>query len=84
MSGPPPSPRDGDRSGKQSVRYKRHPTNIFNPLADGPPKLVKKFFGVETNFENVVDQGEYRGERESRHEQRDEAILENHFEIFEK
>ena len=51
--------------------------DVLRPLRDGPPGFADEFLSVEPNLDPVVEQGEERGQRERRHEDRDETELEH-------
>lgn len=52
-------------------------TDVFRPGGHGPPQLGHKLLGVQPYFDDVVEQSEERSQREGRHEERDEAKLDD-------
>ena len=65
--------RSSNEAWKPSDRYAL--ANILSSLRDGTSKKGDKLVCVETNFQDVVQQGEERSERKRRHENRDETEL---------
>lgn len=52
-------------------------TDVFGPCCDGPTQLRDKLLGVQSDLDDVVQQGEGGSEGERRHEQRDETKLDD-------
>lgn len=50
-------------------------TYVFTPHSIRPPDLGDELCGVESDFNNVVEQSEGWCQREGGHEQRHEAVL---------
>lgn len=66
---------DGDLC--QDLKEKEPNTDVLGTLSHGTAVLADKFLGVQTDLDPVIEQGEERGQRESRHKNGDEAKLEH-------
>lgn len=52
-------------------------TDVLSSGGHRSPQLGHKLLGVEPDFDDVVEQREERSQREGRHEERDEAKLDD-------
>ena len=55
------------------LQFTRH----LSPFSDSSPRLTDKFLGVQPDLHPVVEEGEQGSQREGRHEDGDEAKLED-------
>ena len=51
--------------------------DVLDALRDGAAVVDEQLLGVEAQLEHVVEQREERRQREGRHEDRDEAVLDD-------
>lgn len=56
---------------------RRTPTDVFGSGCHRPAQLGHKFFGIESYFNNVVEQSKERSQREGCHEQGHKAKLDD-------
>lgn len=52
-------------------------TNVFSSGSHGSPQLSHELLGIESDFDDVVEQSEERSQWEGRHKQRDKPKLDD-------
>lgn len=52
-------------------------TDIFGSHSIWPPQLRHKLLGIKSHFDDVVEEGEHRGQREGGHKEGDKAKLDD-------
>ena len=71
-----------DRELGQHVQDLEPNADIFCPFGHGSARFANELLGVQANFDPVIEQGEERRQRESRHEDGDEAELQHHLQVL--
>lgn len=56
--------------------------DVLDPLSARPTALGEVLEGVQTDLDEVIDEGEEGSQREGGHEHRHETVLDHHLEVF--
>ena len=73
-----------DRDLAQALHDLQPDPDVLDPLRDRPPVVDEELLPVQPQLEDVVQEGEERGQRERRHEDGDEAVLDHCQEVKNK